>query len=175
LIPAPLRKGRILDIGSGSYPLFLSTIEFSQKYALDRLFGEIHGQDPKSRDIFTINHDLETTAILPFHDAYFDVVAMLAVIEHLTPGRLAAVFREVHRILKEGGLLIITTPVPWVDRLLWVMARLRLVSSEEIMEHKGLYDAKKIVSVLREGNFEEDRIQVGYFELRMNSWITVAK
>jgi len=37
LIPDELRSGRILDIGCGSYPYFLSHTAFEEKHALDQL------------------------------------------------------------------------------------------------------------------------------------------
>ena len=36
LIPAHLRSGRILDVGCGSFPYFLSHTEFAEKFALDQ-------------------------------------------------------------------------------------------------------------------------------------------
>ena len=35
LIPKSLRDGRILDIGCGSYPYFLSHTSFQEKFAID--------------------------------------------------------------------------------------------------------------------------------------------
>lgn len=64
---------------------------------------------------------------------------MLAVIEHIEPERLDGIIGEVRRILKSGGLLIITTPASWTDGLLRFMARLHLVSRTEIDEHKAAY------------------------------------
>ena len=37
LIPEQLRSGRILDVGCGSYPYFLSHTAFAEKYAIDQL------------------------------------------------------------------------------------------------------------------------------------------
>lgn len=46
--------------------------------------------------------------ILPFQDQYFDMVTSFQVIEHLVD--LQSYLNEIRRVLKPGGLLVITTP-----------------------------------------------------------------
>lgn len=55
-----------------------------------------------------VSCDIETEK-LPFHDSQFDVVLFNELFEHL---RINPIFtmREVHRILKPGGLLFLSTP-----------------------------------------------------------------
>jgi hypothetical protein len=55
------------------------------------------------------------------------------------------------------------------------MAKIRLVSTVEIDEHKGLHKADSIMDTLRQCGFTSDRIQLGYFELHMNTWVTAMK
>jgi SAM-dependent methyltransferase len=64
-------------------------------------FGE-YGED--------INGDL---LALPFPDAAFDGVVLTEVLEHCVDPR-AAVY-EVFRVLKSGGLLLVTSPFLWPD------------------------------------------------------------
>lgn len=47
---------------------------------------------------------------MPFADHQFDVVVMSEVLEHLSDEVLGATFREVHRVLKNGGRFIGTVP-----------------------------------------------------------------
>ncbi len=49
-------------------------------------------------------------------DDVFDYVTMLAVAEHLK--RPSYVFSEVRRVLKDGGLFVLTTPKKQVDKLI---------------------------------------------------------
>lgn len=62
-------------------------------------FGE-HGED--------VRGDLLS---LPFPDASMDTVLVTEVLEHCTDPRLA--MREVHRVLKSGGKVLVTSPFFW--------------------------------------------------------------
>lgn len=47
---------------------------------------------------------------LPFKEASFDLVTLFDVIEHISPGDLPELFREMKRVLRRYGKLAITTP-----------------------------------------------------------------
>ncbi|NWF52281.1 MAG: class I SAM-dependent methyltransferase [Nitrospirae bacterium] len=175
LILSTYRKGRILDIGCGIYPFFLLNTKFSEKYGIDKVREEIYLKRFLEQKIIFINYDIEKNCMMPFDNNYFDVVTMLAVIEHLESERVVKILREVHRILKPFGMFIVTTPASWTDRLLRLMARLRLVSPDEIKEHKYAYNHKSLFSILKEANFSPEKLSFGYFELFMNIWTTATK
>lgn len=80
---------------------------------------------------------------IPLPDQSVDCVTMLALLEHLNkPG---AVLREVFRILKPGRKVILTTPAPYSKPLLEFLAfRLKLISAEEIMDHKHYFSGPEI-------------------------------
>lgn len=48
-------------------------------------------------------------------------------------------FKEDHRVLKPGSLLILTTSASWSDGILRFMANIRLVSKKEIHKHVCLF------------------------------------
>lgn len=52
--------------------------------------------------------DVDITNSFPFKDDSFDVVLFLEVLEHINGPRKT--LREIHRVLKRNGILIITTP-----------------------------------------------------------------
>jgi demethylmenaquinone methyltransferase/2-methoxy-6-polyprenyl-1,4-benzoquinol methylase len=169
------QRERILDIGCGSYPFFLTTVDFSERYGMDRMvqtnknvYKEVHG-------ITLINYDFENEQKLPFQNDFFDVISALAVFEHIEPGSLVKIHREIHRILKPGGVYIMTTPAFWTDRLLRFLAKIHLISDVEIKDHKGSYNHLMISSILQEAHFEKNKLQFGYFELFMNIWATSTK
>jgi len=170
LIPGHLREGRILDVGCGSYPYFLSHTYFAEKFAVDQL--------EKPESITNINwHSLDLNAApnLPFENRYFDLVTMLAVVEHLSPTSLVTIFQESHRVLRPGGRLVITTPAAWSDGILKFMARVNLVSKEEIDEHVFSYTLPLLGWYFGKAGFEMTKVRFGYFEFNLNLWATADK
>ncbi len=62
---------------------------------------------------------------LPYPSASFDRVLMFDVVEHLHPWELQVALREVHRVLKPDGRLIVhTAPNIWYDRYAYPAVRL---------------------------------------------------
>jgi SAM-dependent methyltransferase len=175
LIAAERRSGRLLDIGCGTFPLFLTRTSFAAKYGLDRVVGNGAEAATGTEDLNLLNFDLERERRLPFEDDYFDVVTALAVFEHIEPDRLVELTAEVRRVLKPDGQYVMTTPAAWTGGILALMARLRLVSSEEIDEHKDAYSRTQILSVLERAGFRPEGTRSGYFELFLNTWVVAAK
>jgi len=101
---APEISGRHLDIGSGTGEL-ISQIQAGfdvQSHACDYT-DEFMAIDGQHVDIIDLNRDL-----LPYEDGIFDLVTFTEVVEHLEHYRL--IIREAQRVLKPGGLLVVTTP-----------------------------------------------------------------
>lgn len=67
----------------------------------------------------------------------FDVVTMLAVVEHLEGGELERWGRATLDLLRPGGRLIVTMPSPLVDHILHVAIRLRLLHGMDAEAHHG--------------------------------------
>lgn len=170
LLPNQLREGRILDIGCGSYPYFLSHTFFKEKYAIDQL-----GKPLAAENINWHSLDLNQRPKLPFQDNYFNAVTMLAVVEHLDPSILVQLLEEIHRSLMPGGILIITTPAAWSDSILRLMARIWLVSQEEINEHVFVYTLPLLGWYFGRAGFEMSKIKFGYFEFGLNLWATAIR
>ncbi|MFH1982550.1 MAG: class I SAM-dependent methyltransferase [Pseudomonadota bacterium] len=100
-----LPDARILDIGCGPGHLLSAVSNRHEKTALEvssRCVEHIRRQYPEIR---VKNATLETCAFAP--DS-FDVVLFYHVIEHLTDP--LAALQAIHRLLKDGGLLIVGTP-----------------------------------------------------------------
>jgi SAM-dependent methyltransferase len=174
LIPRALSSGRVLDIGCGSYPLFLVGSDFAEKYGLDRVPVSLP-DELREGNLKVLEYDVQTGGELPFPADHFEVVTMLAVFEHLEPAVLSRLLAEIRRVLKPGGMYVLTTPAHWTAWLLKLLGRLRLVSQEEIDEHQGAYRRSAIRSHLEGAGFAGDRVRTGYFEAGMNTWATAAK
>jgi SAM-dependent methyltransferase len=164
-----LRGSEILDVGCGSYPLFLMHAPFARKVGVDQLeplWPAENGPRPRGLEILRLALDGATP--LPFPDASFSCVTSLAVLEHLEPAGLPSLLAEIHRVLKPSGQLLITTPHACADGILRALARLGLVSKEEIDEHKSLFFHRHIVDLLRLGGFPPETIRVRGFLMGFN-------
>ncbi len=172
LIPPSLRAGRILDIGCGTYPYFLAHTSFQEKHAIDQLplFEDV---TPREIQWHTLN--LNSIQTLPYENEQLHVITLLAVIEHLDPDRVEALFREIYRVLAPSGVVIVTTPAVWADGLLRLMAHLGLVSSEEIHEHAYAYTLPLLGWYFGRAGFDMKEVRFGYFEFWMNMWAIAKK
>src|ERR1700752_2948948 len=99
-----LRAGsRVCDLGCGLEAAFLD-------YASDKIAEGVGVDDQVQPGVLgrwtRVCADLRTA--LPFADADFDHVVMLAVLEHLTEPE--KVLREAYRVTAPGGSLIMTWP-----------------------------------------------------------------
>ena len=174
LIPPDARSGRLLDIGCGAFPLFLSQTRFAEKFGIDKQF--LTGvPTTMPAGIQARGFDAHAGTPLPFDDGFFDVVTMLAVFEHIGRSEVIALLSQVHRVLRPKGVLILTTPSPLAAPVLKVLTWLGGVSREEIEEHKDTYSMAKIRSILSATPFAEGvrqgRVKLGTFEAGMNVWV----
>ena len=96
-------SARVLDAGAEYYSNVLPTLflyGYRNLYALNLSFPSLARRGP----IRYLPGDITRTA---FPNAHFDAATCMSVIEHGVP--LEAYFREMHRILKPGALLITST------------------------------------------------------------------
>lgn len=99
------KKGKILDVGCGS-GRFLKNMQ--------KRGWEVYGVDTSREACKLANEELKQNIFnreleeCPFPDAYFDVITLWHVLEHvLNPNQ---VLREINKILKGNGILIIEVP-----------------------------------------------------------------
>lgn len=84
--------------------------------------------------------------VLPFKDNVFDVVTATAIIEHVSdPIQLV---HETFRILRKNGIIVITTPHPFWERIATHIGHL----NEE--EHNELITLRKLISLFKKAGFE---------------------
>jgi SAM-dependent methyltransferase len=100
---APLCRGELLDIGCGDKPY-----EDLIRPYVTRYVGFDHPDTLHSHDTVDV---WGTSTDLPFPDRSFDTVVAFQVLEHVEePG---ATVREAFRVLRPGGVFIVTTPFMW--------------------------------------------------------------
>lgn len=102
----------------------------------------------------------------------FDVITMLAVLEHLPENELGCVADACRRLLQPGGRIIITIPSPAADRILGILLRLRVIDGQELADHHGL-TAADVLACFRRAGFE--LIEWRTFQLGLNNLIALRK
>ena len=153
---------RYLDVGCGRKATLLRAVEphVACGVGIDRFAPAIAGET-----IFTVRGDLERR--LPFASATFDVITMLAVLEHLVEP--AATLAEIRRILKPNGTLTITVPSHAAKPVLEFLAfRVGIVSASEIADHKRYFNKRDLRDIAGRAGF--GLVQHRYFELGFNNF-----
>ena len=125
------RGSRLLDIGSADGALF-------ERYELifNRAVGIDSGlPEPVERKNWRLikgwfPEDLPD-------DEPFDVVTMLAVLEHIPPAEQEAMARAVADRLRPGGHLVITVPSKLVDPIVDALVHMKLMRAVGIEQHWG--------------------------------------
>lgn len=159
---------QLLDVGCGHAAAFLRAIA----PRVDRAVGiDFKVKEMQFENIQTVQQHLADQ--LPFEDASFDVVTMLAVLEHIEQEK--QILREVHRVLKPNGKLVLTVPSVWSQPVLEFMSyRLKIVDEREIRDHKRYYNRSRLKQVLV-GDTQFHHFNHRYFQLWMNNFCTVTK
>ncbi|MCX7002226.1 MAG: methyltransferase domain-containing protein [bacterium] len=149
LAMVPRTPQAVLDVGCGVAPVFLASLQAGRRCGIDRFTAPV----PHHDGITMLACDLVRDPHLPFENASFDAVTMLAVWEHIPTPVLSAVCREVHRCLRDGGRFIITTPAPLGQLVLQPMTWCGLVSKEEITEHVSVMNLRQVKDILSRAGF----------------------
>ena len=97
-------NGRVVDLGCGTSPYKEDILRQAEEYIGVDWQNSLHPQT--NVDVFA-----DLTQKLPFEDEYADTVTSFQVMEHLPEP--AFFLSECYRILKPGGMLLLTVPFMW--------------------------------------------------------------
>ncbi|MBS1600055.1 MAG: class I SAM-dependent methyltransferase [Bacteroidetes bacterium] len=132
--------GRLLDFGCGSKP-YKSFFKVDEYVGVD-FQNEGHPHDNEQIDFF---YDGKA---LPFPNEYFDCVLCSEVFEHIF--NLEEVLKEINRVLKKDGKILITCPFVWNEHEIpFDYARYTLFALKDILERNNFC----IVEFEKSGNF----------------------
>ena len=151
------RAARVLDIGSHEGVLFAR---------LGKDIDASIGIDPHITKTAKVGHHQLIRGLFPADmpsGMTFDVVTMLAVLEHIPPAEYPAFSAGVWQYLKPGGSLIITVPSKWVDPILHVLRFFRLIDGMSLEEHHG-FEVSDTLSIFEQRFFHlvlHRRFQLG--------------
>jgi SAM-dependent methyltransferase len=156
-----------LDVGCGWEARLLRSIEPHIAYGV----GIDRNAPPlRSDKLRTIQGDLE--APLPFAGNSFDVVSMLAVLEHLSDPLRALV--EIRRVLRPNGTLIVTVPSHAAKPVLEFLAfKLGLVNAAEIADHKRYFGRLDLQTLSEQAGLR--MLTHRYFQMGFNNFATLGR
>jgi 2-polyprenyl-3-methyl-5-hydroxy-6-metoxy-1,4-benzoquinol methylase len=127
-----IRPGsRVLDIGSADGALF---------QGLQKLDKDSLGIDPTLKTNALVGDVSLIAGFFPRDMPPvepFDVITMLAVLEHFPASEYENLKRGCLKFLKPGGRLVVTVPSAGVDRILAALKFFRLIDGMSLEEHHG--------------------------------------
>lgn len=118
LLPEPAEPGRLLELGSPPFHMTLLTQRLRRHTVVPTAAAADDRPVYRQRVVSTAfgeDHTFECPCFdierddCPFPDDHFDAVMFCEVIEHLVENPVFAL-HEIHRVLKPGGVLVLSTP-----------------------------------------------------------------
>jgi ubiquinone/menaquinone biosynthesis C-methylase UbiE len=157
---------RLLDVGCGWEARFLKSVE---PYIASGVGIDFKAPNLETAKLKTITLTLDNK--LPFEDNSFDVVSLMAVLEHLE--KPLDILREIHRVLKKdsgvNGVLIGTVPSKAAKPVLEFLSyKLGIVNEAEIRDHKQYFNKKDLAEIFAQAGFL--KMEHKYFQFGMNNF-----
>ena len=130
---------RLLDIGCGTGGMLAELARRGQAVGMDAQAEALAFCRQRGAQTL-IQHDLAQSP-WPIADAQFDVVTALDVVEHVDRDDVCV--REIHRVLKPGGVAVVSVPAfQW----LWSYW-------DEWLGHRRRYTRRQLVALMRQAGF----------------------
>lgn len=154
----------LLDIGCGWEARLLKELEPH----IGRGIGiDFKAPGIRTERLQTISAVLDTE--LPFSEQSFDLITMLAVLEHLQHPH--AILKETARLLRPGGGVLLTVPSWHAKPILEFLSfRLGIINPEEIRDHKRYFNREDLFDLI-EATPGLRVVRHEYFQWRLNNLI----
>lgn len=162
-----LRSGGILvDFGCDEE----MTLVKRQRRRMKKVYGlDIVAEPQKFENVEILQADL--TKRTPLKDESATAVTMLAVLEHLPHPE--KVVKEAYRVLKPGGVFLVTVPSPSSEPILEWMAKIGLVRHEMIDQHETYFSHELLKKVAVDAGFKH--VMVQGWEFGVNTFMKAVK
>jgi len=158
------KNGSLLDIGCGA------PSDCMEDGAFLSFIGYGTGIDIICREI-DFPFKIGSAEKIPFPDKSFDIITLLEVIEHVKEPNI--VFKEIYRVLKDGGILIMSTPNNHlVFKCFWWIWE-HFFDNMWKDEHISSYTQKKWIEIINSTGLFEVQAVKSY--LKLNSMFKLKK
>ena len=154
----PRHGERILDASSPKlFSMFIATAAGSDVYPIDIYDDKglsdtmFYKEQTRNDHLHVLMGDMRT---LPFPDASFDKVFTISVLEHVFPpvGGDTIALRELARVLKDDGVLVVTVPFARTHTVEYMHADIyerKRGSSDEQLFYQRRYDGQSLVALMQ--------------------------
>lgn len=151
----------VADIGCGYHGYLLSSIADKIKKGIGYDLSVSKLNLPKNIFLKQVNINKKIDS----KKNYFDTVIALAILEHVE--NPVFFIKRLKSLLKKNGKIVITTPHRRGKKLLEFLSyTLKMVSTDEISDHKNYFDEKKLQKLLLQNGFRIIKIKT--FEFGVN-------
>ena len=155
-----------LDIGCDTPPVLINLVKERMKQCI----GVDIAVKPEKRDNVEIKR-MDLQKKIDLDSNYVNVITLLAVLEHMKYP--VEILKECYRILKPGGIILITVPSPQNEPILHMFAALHLVRPEMIDQHETYFTKAYLLECLNQVGYKQ--AEVRYFELTLNTFAMAKK
>ncbi len=101
----------VLDLGGGDGKMSaLSASYVKEIWCVDENPRALRFGELLAEGIGNLHFKESSADKIPFPDAFFDKVLFMEVLEHIPQEEVSAAFKEIKRVLKPGGMLLLSTP-----------------------------------------------------------------
>lgn len=159
---------RIADLGCGFYArIGMSLLPRASSLTLVDVSLDPDLKDKSS--ILTFEGDL-SVIVESMKDKTFDIIILINVLEHMSRGSVPPFLHHLHRILDEGGILLINVP-SWRGKRFLEFSAFRLGTSPvyEMDDHKMYYDVPNLWPLCVEAGFLPSKIKCFHHKFGINT------
>lgn len=148
---APGLSGRMLDVGCGERPYSRFFTNVQRYFGVEHLAAVTNVDQRLAVSVAHVGHVVDAFAdgsALPFRDAAFDSALATEVLEHVPDADLVA--REIARVVKDGGHVLITVPfVGELHQVPYDFRRFTRFGIERVLTDAGF----EVLELRSRGNF----------------------
>lgn len=150
---------RIADLGCGAAP----GLRYLAALGVEAIGVDVAPAALRQAQVLLPNNRLvcaDLSAGLPFRDGILDLIILREVIEHVEP--VATLLVECRRLLRPGGVVVLTTPNLWDARRPILRLLGRVWSGDADPTHVRLFDPPSLRRVLTTAGFGPVRVASGF-------------